>query len=481
MRTKLARWGAGLLVVTLAVGGPATSGAAHGGGTGSIRVSTANPFAACPPGSTTPQTANSETEPWTAVNPVDPRNVVVVWQQDRFAEGSSRGLVVATSFDHGRTFTLVVPTGLGACDGQLPGRITNPYLSFSRTGKLFLTATLTGTSSTVLVTSSLDGGRSWTPYQRLINDNRGRFNDKQASFVDPRDPRRVYVVWNQQDFAAGRHQLLLALSTDGGTTWAAPRAIHRPDGPGGTVGSQLTMLRDGTLVNVFFEHRQTPDGPDRIRAIRSTDRGETWSPAVTIAETTLSVPYFPDTGTPMIAPSFVPDIAVDPTTGAVYVVWADSALATSASAVALARSTDGVTWTEPVRVDRSPQSPPGGVGQAFLPQVEVTVDGTVAVTYYDFRNDTPTAGTLTDYWMVTCRGRRCANSPTAWTERHLDGPFPGMEQVSPSFGGPFVGTYVNLAAWGKQVFAVFIRPTGDPDNPQDVHLVRTRAAGRSGH
>src|SRR5207249_1337949 len=39
--------------------------------------------------------------------------------------------------------------------------------------------------------------------------------------------------------------------------------------------------------------------------------------------------------------------------------------------------------------------------QAFIPSVAVAQDGTVVVTYYDFRHDTP-RGELTDHWLIRC-------------------------------------------------------------------------------
>ena len=49
----------------------------------------------------------------------------------------------------------------------------------------------------------------------------------------------------------------------------------------------------------------------------------------------------------------------------------------------------GLTWSNPIKVNASPS----GVA-AFTPSVDVASDGTVAVTYYDFRNNTPNTSTL---------------------------------------------------------------------------------------
>src|SRR5206468_4574659 len=65
--------------------------------------------------------------------------------------------------------------------------------------------------------------------------------------------------------------------------------------------------------------------------------------------------------------------------------------------VALSRSTDGgLTWSTPIKANASP----AGVA-AFTPSVDVASDGTVAVSYYDFRNNTTDPGTLpTDAFAV---------------------------------------------------------------------------------
>ena len=43
--------------------------------------------------------ASSQVEPYVAVNPHDPKNIVSVWQQDRWSTGASRGLQGGVSTD----------------------------------------------------------------------------------------------------------------------------------------------------------------------------------------------------------------------------------------------------------------------------------------------------------------------------------------------------------------------------------------------
>src|SRR5437773_11417617 len=52
---------------------------------------------------------NSETEPWLAVSPTNPNDVAGFWQQDRWSDGGSHGLVAAVSHDGGASFDYSAP------------------------------------------------------------------------------------------------------------------------------------------------------------------------------------------------------------------------------------------------------------------------------------------------------------------------------------------------------------------------------------
>src|SRR5262249_19705806 len=78
-----------------------------------------SPFASCTadhvaqqPGINFP---NSTVEPWADVNPTNPLNIVATWQQDRWSNGGSRGLVAGVSTDGGATWTSVVIPKITAC------------------------------------------------------------------------------------------------------------------------------------------------------------------------------------------------------------------------------------------------------------------------------------------------------------------------------------------------------------------------------
>jgi hypothetical protein len=152
---------------------------------------------------------------------------------------------------------------------------------------------------------------------------------------------------------------------------------------------------------------------------------------------------------------------VDPTTGAVYVVWQDLRFGPRSS-IAFSQSRDGgLTWSSPIRVNQTPAADPGepaGNNQAFTPMVQVLKNGTVAVSYYDFRNNTADGGatTPTDALVVHCHNS-CAN-PANWgdetrvTDRSFD------SRKAPVARGFFLGDYEGLGSSGAAVFPFFAMP-----------------------
>jgi hypothetical protein len=103
-----------------------------------------------------------------------------------------------------------------------------------------------------------------------------------------------------------------------------------------------------------------------------------------------------------------------------------------------------------VKINKTPTNVPTLDQQAFTATVKVAADGTVGVTYYDFRNNTSAPGLTTDYWFVHCHAS-CTN-PANWAETHVAGPFD--EEQAPYARGYFVGDYESMVTIGN-VFGAF--------------------------
>jgi hypothetical protein len=273
------------------------------------------------------------------------------------------------------------------------------------------------------------------------------------------DARFVYAVWDRVTGLATsgannyRGPAYFARTTNGGASWEPARAIYDPGGNAQTIGNQIVVLPDGTLINVFtlIRNATAPLVPDErlsVAVMRSTDKGGTWSaPAIVAAEQAVGVSDV-KTGVPVRSGSIVVEVAVDDVTGALYLVWEDGRFSNGQrEGVAMSRSTDGgFTWSAPAQVNQVPQV------QAFTPMVAAH-GGEVAVTYYDFRKDTDDPKTLlTSYWRAISEdgGRN-------WTEAPMAEPFDLTKAPVTAGTGYFVGDYQGLAAANGRFLSFFVK------------------------
>jgi len=135
-------------------------------------------------------------------------------------------------------------------------------------------------------------------------------------------------------------------------------------------------------------------------------------------------------------------------------------------AVVLSRSFDGgLTWSTPARVNRDPLVP------AFIPTVAIRDDGTIGVTYYDFRSNTLDANELaTDYWLAQ------STDGITWRESRVAGPFD--YGIAPNANGLFIGDYMGLVSRGTEFLAFFaVANNGNAGNRSDVAFASVTSPG----
>jgi hypothetical protein len=345
----------------------------------------------------------------------------------------------------------------------------------------------------VLVSKSTDGGLTWGAPTTVGTPGHNESLDKDSITTDPTDARFAYVTWVQ--FHADRGTTMFSRTTDGGQTWEPARPISDPGGNNINQAHQVVVLPDGTLVNFFSQFLKTSNAGGvshfdfKLYLIRSSDRGQTWLPGNTpihVADIlplddtqTIPVPN-PDGGVPIGALNWVFDVAVDPANGNLYAVWEDARFSNfQYNSIAFAMSTDGgFTWSAPIQINQTPDNIPVGNRQAFIPSVAVAADGTVAVTYYDFRNNTTDPGVPTDYWMVHAHSNTDLTNPANWTsENRLTRSSFDMEQAFiPPDGRHFVGDYMGLAAAGNNFAALWAMPHSNPDGTIDRDSIFFREA-----
>lgn len=476
------------LVVLVVLGG---AGAAWAQSSPLERVSGESPFAADCNGA--PQTGelfrNAEVEPWVTSNPDQPRNLVAVWQQDRWSNGGAQGNLTGVSFDRGDSWERPTPPPFSRCAGGNAAnggdyeRASDPWVSFAPDGtahQIALAINDSDPTSAILVSRSRDGGRTWgriTTLQR--NTTADLFNDKESITADSTDSRFVYAVWDRlqtedpddplTDFSG---DTLFARSTDGGRTWEPTRTIlDFPDNSNiQTLGNQIVVLGDGTLVNTFD---LIDNGLPLVAVQRSTDKGVTWSDPIIVdvlfsSATQGQGVVDPSDGHPVRTGELLPEAAADPRrrSETLHIVWQDIRFTLAAplpifnDQIVLASSKDGgLTWTDPKRVSENKLT------QAFTGSVDVNERGGVGVTYYDFTSDDPSGGTLdTDYWFT---GSRNADSTFSRRQQLTSQSFD--MRTAPDANGFFVGDYEGLTSAGRRFQPVFVTANdGNLANRTDV-------------
>jgi hypothetical protein len=451
------------------------------------RASTDSPFAADCHGA--PQTGTlvggSEVEPFVDVNPRNAAQLIGVYQQDRFSSGGASGLGTSITSNGGATWTQL---GVGAlptfsrCAGAAPGsvgdyeRATDPWITYGADGTAYqMSLSFNDTrnlDNAMLVSRSTNGGATWDTPKELIKDtDLNVFNDKNSLTADQTRTRHVYGVWDRLVFpnaraggqsfltaAAFRGPTYFARTVDGGNSWEPARNIFDPGQNDQTIGNQISVTGRGDLVNIMTVFRNdNSEGRQggTVSVLRSADAGATWSGEIVVSRLGAVGVTDPRDGAAVRTGDIIPSIATDERrrNQTVYAVWQDARFTGFArDQIAFSRSTDGGrTWSAAVRINSRADT------QAFTPAIEVDAAGNIAVTHYDFRNDTAAGAALqTDVWVL-----RSGDGGASWSEERVTPASFDMRQA-PNARGFFVGDYAGTAAAG-QVFTPFFSQAGPTD------------------
>ena len=194
----------------------------------------------------------------------------------------------------------------------------------------------------------------------------------------------VYLVWSRFTGSTST-KIMFSRSVDCGKTWSNPMKLSESNSI--NQGTNMAIDPSSGAIYVTWRRFGTSSAPDAIVITKSTDFGKTFPNKNTTEVATISA--FDQGTTPtQFRTNALPTMAASP--GRVYVAWAQKDAATGDARIVLSTSTDGASWSAPVKVGNAPITDGSGNsfsrGHQFMPQLTF-VAGRLVLVYYDQRLD----------------------------------------------------------------------------------------------
>lgn len=364
--------------------------------------------------------------------------IVAAFQVARVHDGGGADIGFATSKDGGTTWT----------SGYLPGLTIN-YLggSFSAASDasvvydakhavwLISSLPIQSNQPLAVATSRSADGIHWG--KPIIVDQSGS-DDKNWITCDntPTSPHygNCYTEWDEPGLG---DVIFMSTSTDGGRTWG-PKKMTADQASG--LGGQPLVQPNGTVVVPI-------NGFGGMIAFTSTNGGVSWNRTTSIA-----IQNFRGEDGGLRSPG-LPSAAIDKA-GKIYVVWPDCSFHAGCSTddIVMSTSTNGTTWTKPVRI---PIDPLTSTVDHFIPGlgVDPATSGTTAhltMTYYYYPNAS-CGGTC----QLNVGFTSSLDGGQTWTAgKKLAGPM-SLSWLAPSQNGLMVADYLSVAFSNGKPFGVF--------------------------
>lgn len=277
----------------------------------------------------------------------------------------------------------------GAVGGPSRG---DPSLAWRRADGFFYLATLYSGGGLAVGRSTDDCG-----HFSLVSVPATNGDDKEMLAADnnPASPYygNLYLVWT--DFGVSSTPIRAIRSTDGGQSWSPPVDLSA----GVVIGAWPAVAPNGDLFVSWLRYASWPDGNISIEVARSTNGGVTYVPvtsplpnAVSPRDATASADCSRPSLNGHVRLLAAPQIAVDGN-GVLHVVYVqdpDGFNAGDVINVYYRRSTDsGTSWSPPIQLNDV------GTGDQYHPSLQV-YGTTLVAGWYDRRHDG--ANLLQDYY-----------------------------------------------------------------------------------
>ena len=381
--------------------------------------------------------------------------IVAAFQVGRALHGASSDTGFATSIDGGKTWTSGFLPGISrAQDPSNPYDLANdPGVGYDAAHGVWLIVTMPWSYAPgdrppapipgAIVSRSTDGIH-WDDPIAVTPDVLS--SDKPWVTCDntPTSPfyGNCYVEW---DVPNSGGLIQMNTSSDGGLTWGP--TLSTPDNASGVGG--LPLVQPNGKVIVPFVHL----AQNSMLAFSSSDGGATWSTTVTISRISQrrAAGGFRTTA--------MPSAEID-AAGNVYVVWQDCRFRTACSSgdIVMSTSSDGVRWSNPVRI---PIDSVSSTVDHFIPglAVDPTTSGpaahlALAYYYYPVANCTFDTCELNVGFISSSNGGRTWGSPLT-----LAGPMK-LAWLPTTNRRPMLADYISSSYCLHKAYTVF--PVAQP-------------------
>lgn len=385
--------------------------------------------------------SNLEAQHQTQVEPdsaASGSTIVTVFQNGRFADGGAESIGFATSRDAGRTWR----------SGRLPGsfeRVSDPVVAYDPLHRWWVATSLASEQS-VAVNRSRDGV-SWSAPIQVRSSAQELDKEWVACDTWPASRFRGRCYLTYMNFT--RDTIETRRSTDGGRTWSAPVAVDANRAPAIVNGPQIAVRPNGNVL-VIFSIWGAPAGGSEIAAVRSVDGGASFSTPVHAAALDAGELAW------LRGPPFT-SVSVD-SAGTVYAAWRNCDFSPQCSGeIVLARSTDGISWSEPVRI---PTGPDDGSLFYFLPAIAVdpATSGASARLALLFHSMGPsrTCDPADGCFEVDVKLTTSSNGGATWTHPQQLNALPMLPAwMADTAMGRMLGDYVSVSWVGGRPIPVF--------------------------
>ena len=345
-------------------------------------------------------TAQNETP--LAVNPRNPQNLITGNNDWNYNDGCG----VNASFNGGKTWTKTLPSGFlpgvtrytndpgvaGTGDGDFGG---DPAVAFAPDGTAYFACfDYNGTSTTLLLSRSSDGGATWQAGgavdpltlvsafngQGISKGSNGQLPDHEAMSVGA--DGTVYVTWAQFHGFGSNSPVWISTSSDGARSFSRPVKVSS-----GNIRSdqdqRVVTNGDGSVAYVTFDNAIQGGKGTAMFVSKSLDHGKSWSTPFQFAVFTNPVCLFPPycfniSGGQFRGPGSYPAPAYNPANNRLYVAYADFDIDGVAKIfITSAPAGDLTAWTLPTVVAPVPK------GDRFAAELGIASNGRIDLAFYD--------------------------------------------------------------------------------------------------